>query len=124
MRVRAVLLAAALAAPFTAGAGLVRADILIAVAGPMSTTPLTGRYATFGEELRRGAELAVRDANERGGIDGQKLTLLTGGDAGCDPKVAVEVAEELPGRGSSSSTGTTARAPRSRPRRSTTSGAS
>jgi branched-chain amino acid transport system substrate-binding protein len=99
MRVRAILLAAALVASITAGTGLARADILIAVAGPMSTTPLTGQYATFGEELRRGAELAVRDVNEKGGIDGRKLTLLIGDDAGCDPKTAVEVAGELARQG-------------------------
>ncbi len=60
----------------------------------MSVTPLTGQYATFGEELRRGAEMAVRDINERGGVNGQKLTLLTADDA-CDPELAVEIAEEL-----------------------------
>ena len=73
MRVRAVLLAAALVTPVTAGASPARADILIAVAGPMSVTPLTGQYATFGEELQRGAEMAVRDVNDRGGVNGQPL---------------------------------------------------
>ena len=63
MRVRAVLLAAALATPVTAGAA--RAEILVAVAGPMSVAPATAQYARFGEELQRGADLAVRDANER-----------------------------------------------------------
>ena len=92
MRVRAVLLAAALAIPVTAGTA--RAEILVAVAGPMSVTPLTGQYATFGEELRRGAEMAVRDINARGGVNGQPLRLLTADDA-CDPQLAVEVAEEL-----------------------------
>jgi branched-chain amino acid transport system substrate-binding protein len=94
MRVRAVLLAAALVVPPTAGTGPAWADILIAVAGPLSVTPLTGQYATFGEELVRGAELAVRDVNAGGGINGQKLTLLVADDA-CDPKLAVQVAEEL-----------------------------
>ncbi len=98
MQVRAVLLAAALVLLFTAGAGPMRADILVAVAGPMSVTPLTGQYATFGEELRRGAEMAVRDINARGGVNGQKLTLLTADDA-CDPKLAVEVANELARQG-------------------------
>ena len=60
----------------------------------MSVTPLTGQYATFGEELQRGAEMAVRDVNERGGINGQPLNLLTADDA-CDPELAVQVAEEL-----------------------------
>ena len=33
-------------------------DIVIAVAGPM-----TGQYAAFGEQMKRGAERAVNDAN-------------------------------------------------------------
>ena len=52
MRVRAVLLAAALVAPATVGAGLAWADIPIAAVGPMSVTPLTGQYARFGERGR------------------------------------------------------------------------
>jgi branched-chain amino acid transport system substrate-binding protein len=85
----------------TLGAGVraAPADILIAVAGPLSVTPMTGQYATFGEELQRGAELAVRDVNESGGVNGQKLTLLIADDAGCDPKMAVEVANELARQG-------------------------
>jgi len=47
----------------TAGAtGAARAEIRIAVAGPLSVSPMTAQYATFGEELRRGAELAVRES--------------------------------------------------------------
>jgi len=72
-----------------------RAEIRIAVAGPLSVSPMTAQYATFGEELRRCAELAVRDVNESGGINGQKLTLVIADDGGCDPKMAVEVANEL-----------------------------
>ena len=60
---------------------------------------MTAQYATFGEELRRGAELAVRDVNESGGINGQKLILVIADDAGCDPKMAVEVANELARQG-------------------------
>ena len=79
--------------------GIARADIRIAAVGPMSVSPMTARYAAFGEELQRGAELAVRDINESGGINGQKLTLVIGDDAGCDPKIAVEVANELARQG-------------------------
>src|SRR3954452_14977440 len=91
MQSRAVLLAAVLAA---GGTSVTRADIPIAVVGPMSVTPATGQYARFGEELSRGAELAVRDVNEGGGVGGQKLRLLIADDA-CDPQQAVRVAEEL-----------------------------
>jgi branched-chain amino acid transport system substrate-binding protein len=71
------------------GAGSAMADILIAVAGPM-----TGQYASFGEQMKRGAELAVKDINAKGGVLGQKLALTVGDDA-CDPKQAVAVANKF-----------------------------
>jgi branched-chain amino acid transport system substrate-binding protein len=84
---RAALLAAILlAAP-------ARADIVIAVAGPM-----TGSNAAFGEQFRRGAERAVADLNAKGGVLGQTLRLVTGDDA-CDPKQAVSVANDLASKG-------------------------
>ena len=45
-----------------------KADISIAVAGPM-----TGQYASFGKQMRDGAEMAVKDINAAGGILGQKI---------------------------------------------------
>ena len=68
-------------------------DIVIAVAGPM-----TGQYAAFGEQMRRGAERAVADINAKGGVNGRKLRLEVGDDA-CDPKQAVSVANQLASRG-------------------------
>ena len=65
------------------------ADITIATAGPM-----TGQYASFGEQMRRGAEMAVADINAKGGVMGQKLVLKIGDDA-CDPKQAVAVANKF-----------------------------
>ncbi len=70
-----------------------RADIAIAVAGPM-----TGQYASFGEQMRRGAEMAVKDINTAGGVLGQKLKLVIGDDA-CDPKQAVAVANGFVSKG-------------------------
>jgi branched-chain amino acid transport system substrate-binding protein len=64
-------------------------DIVIASAGPM-----TGQYATFGEQLKRGAEQAVADINAKGGVLGKKLKLEIGDDA-CDPKQAVAAANQL-----------------------------
>ena len=62
--VRGLCVVAALA---TAGSvGTARADVRIAVAGP-----ITGQYAAFGEQMKRGAELAVRDINAKGGVNGQ-----------------------------------------------------
>ncbi len=65
------------------------ADIVIATAGPM-----TGQYASFGEQMRKGAEQAVKDINAAGGVLGQKLVLKIGDDA-CDPKQAVAVANQF-----------------------------
>ncbi|MCS6877209.1 MAG: branched-chain amino acid ABC transporter substrate-binding protein [Geminicoccaceae bacterium] len=70
-------------------AGVARADILIATAGPV-----TGPYASFGEQMKRGAEMAVADINAKGGVLGQKLVLEIGDDA-CDPKQAVAVANHF-----------------------------
>ncbi len=69
------------------------ADIVIATAGPM-----TGQYASFGEQMKAGAEQAVADINAAGGINGEKLVLEVGDDA-CDPKQAVAVANQMVGKG-------------------------
>lgn len=65
------------------------AQIKIGSAGPM-----TGQYAAFGEQLKRGAEMAVSDINAAGGVNGQKLELTVGDDA-CDPKQATAVANKM-----------------------------
>ncbi|WP_309082792.1 branched-chain amino acid ABC transporter substrate-binding protein [Chelativorans sp.] len=69
------------------------ADITIATVGPM-----TGQYASFGAQMRAGAEQAVADINEAGGVNGEMLKLEVGDDA-CDPKQAVAVANQLAGSG-------------------------
>jgi branched-chain amino acid transport system substrate-binding protein len=66
-------------------------DITIGTAGPM-----TGQYASFGQQLKNGADLAVADINAAGGVLGKKLKLEVGDDA-CDPKQARAVAEKLSG---------------------------
>jgi branched-chain amino acid transport system substrate-binding protein len=81
------LLAASAAVALTAGAA--QADMVIATAGPM-----TGQYAAFGEQMKRGAEMAVEDLNEAGGVLGEQLVLEVGDDA-CDPKQAVAVANQM-----------------------------
>jgi branched-chain amino acid transport system substrate-binding protein len=67
--------------------------ILIATAGPM-----TGQYAAFGEQMRLGAEQAVKDINAAGGVLGKKLKLEIGDDQ-CDPKQAVAVANQMVNKG-------------------------
>jgi len=69
------------------------AEIAIAVAGPM-----TGQYASFGEQMRKGVEMAVADLNKAGGLLGQQIRLEVGDDA-CDPKQAVAVANQLASKG-------------------------
>jgi branched-chain amino acid transport system substrate-binding protein len=73
--------------------GAAYADITIATAGPM-----TGQYATFGAQMKAGAEQAVEDLNAAGGVLGQQLLLEIGDDA-CDPKQAVAVANQMAGKG-------------------------
>jgi branched-chain amino acid transport system substrate-binding protein len=75
---------------FTTGGALAQ-DVPVAVVGPM-----TGQYASFGQQLKNGAELAVADINAAGGVLGKKLSLQIGDDA-CDPKQARAVAEKMVG---------------------------
>jgi branched-chain amino acid transport system substrate-binding protein len=65
------------------------AEVLIGVAGPM-----TGKNAWFGEQMQRGAELAVADINAGGGVLGQHVRLITADDF-CDPEQAVAAAKKL-----------------------------
>lgn len=60
--------------------------------------PLTGANATFGAQLKRGAEQAVADINAKGGMNGQKIELVFGDDR-ADPKEGVSVANKFIGEG-------------------------
>ena len=100
--VRTVIVAAAVA---TVGIGIylyaasdsrkptvmAKAEITITTNGPM-----TGQYAAFGEQMKRGAEMAVQDLNAKGGVLGRQVKLLIEDDA-CDPKQAVAVANKSAG---------------------------
>ncbi|HVM83114.1 MAG TPA: branched-chain amino acid ABC transporter substrate-binding protein [Candidatus Binatia bacterium] len=66
--------------------------IVIGVAGPM-----TGDLSAFGQQIRKGAQAAVDDLNAKGGVNGKHLRLVVGDDQ-CDPKQAVEVANDLVGQ--------------------------
>lgn len=68
-------------------------DITIAVAGPM-----TGSVSAFGQQFKNGAEQAIADINEAGGLLGKKLALDVEDDA-CDPKQARSVAEKIADKG-------------------------
>ncbi len=87
-----ILAAAALSVAGAAG-GAARAEVKIATVGP-----ITGQYASFGEQMKRGIEMAVKDLNAQGGVLGQKVELIVEDDA-CDPKQAVAAANKLASQG-------------------------
>jgi branched-chain amino acid transport system substrate-binding protein len=96
--VKSALGTAALAATFAVMAGLAGCgdgtdeDVIpIGVAGP-----LTLQYASFGEQMKQGADLAIADINAAGGVLGKKLKADYGDDA-CDPKQAVAIAGQMVG---------------------------
>jgi branched-chain amino acid transport system substrate-binding protein len=66
-----------------------RAEITLAVIAPKA-----GEYVKEGNELFRGAKLAVKEINDNGGLLGQKLDVLTIDDR-CDDRLAVSTAEML-----------------------------
>lgn len=73
--------------------GVAQADIKIATVGP-----ITGQYASFGEQMQRGLEMAVKDLNAAGGVMGETVVGLVEDDA-CDPKQAVAAANKLVSEG-------------------------
>ena len=82
-----------IASIFLLGSVTAKADIIVASAGPMS-----GQYASFGSQLKAGAEMWTKDVNAKGGINGEKVKLVIGDDA-CDPKQAVAVANKFASQG-------------------------
>ncbi|MGE0716368.1 MAG: branched-chain amino acid ABC transporter substrate-binding protein [Alphaproteobacteria bacterium] len=89
---RLTTLAATLVALAAVSASAAAAEIVIATVGPM-----TGQDAIFGEQLRRGAALAVEAVNAAGGVLGRTVRLEVGDDA-CDPKQAVAEAHRIAAR--------------------------
>jgi branched-chain amino acid transport system substrate-binding protein len=84
-------------------AALTQAVLVVACGGEDSNTtpiavvgPVTGQYASFGQQMTNGADLAVEDINAAGGVLGKQLDLAVGDDA-CDPKQAVAVANQMTG---------------------------
>jgi branched-chain amino acid transport system substrate-binding protein len=64
-------------------------DVVVGMAGP-----ITGSEAIFGEQMVKGAQMAVADINAAGGLLGKKLKLETGDDQ-CEPKQALPVANSF-----------------------------
>ena len=73
------------------GAGAARADVVIGVAVPRS-----GAYVAVGEQVLRGVRAAARDANAKGGLDGQPIVLMADRQtAGGYPKIASVASVDL-----------------------------
>jgi branched-chain amino acid transport system substrate-binding protein len=92
---RSILVAAAAAVASTGivGETVAQAEITVATVGPM-----TGQYAIFGEQMRRGATYMVEQINKAGGINGEEVRLEIGDDV-CDPRQAVAVANQMAAAG-------------------------
>jgi len=86
-KMRALLLACAVAAglvaPATAG------DFVVGVAGPMS-----GPLASAGRQYRAAAELAAKDINASGGLNGDRIVIVTADDE-ATPKGGLAAAKTL-----------------------------
>jgi branched-chain amino acid transport system substrate-binding protein len=73
---------------FAAGAGLAQEPIRIGAINPYS-----GPVALYGDELARGYQIAVDEANAKGGLLGRKVELLRG-DAG-NPQQGIAAVDKL-----------------------------
>src|SRR6266704_3369229 len=84
-------LAAALMIAATAPSALAQAKepILIGVSGP-----LTGQYAQYGAQWKRGFDLAIDEVNAGGGIHGRPLQYIFE-DSQSDPRQTINIARKL-----------------------------
>jgi branched-chain amino acid transport system substrate-binding protein len=87
--VRALLFSLALGGTALAAIGTARAEVLLGVAGP-----LTGQYASLGQQMLVGAQAAVDDINAKGGIEGQNVRVIALDDR-CDNRQAEMVAQKF-----------------------------
>lgn len=83
------LLAALVGAAFCTSAAAQTGPIKIGV-----VTPLSGTYASIGQQVKWGIELATKEVNAAGGIMGRKIELLFE-DEEANPAVATQKAEKL-----------------------------
>jgi ABC-type branched-subunit amino acid transport system substrate-binding protein len=64
-------------------------EILIGV-----PVPISGDYASAGEDILHGAELSAKKINDAGGIDGKKIKIVSQDDA-CSAQTAAQAAQKL-----------------------------
>jgi branched-chain amino acid transport system substrate-binding protein len=86
---RRALLATAAALPVAARAQTSGEPVMVGVSGP-----LTGQYAQYGADWKRGFDLAVDEVNASGGIGGRPLA-YTFEDTQADPRQAVAIAQKF-----------------------------
>lgn len=56
--------------------------------------PVTGNLAEYGKAFQAAAEIACKDINEAGGINGREITFVVG-DSKSDPKESTETARKM-----------------------------
>lgn len=83
------LLSAVAATALLAFGGSAWAEVVVAVAGP-----ITGPNAAFGAQLQKGAEQAAADINAAGGMNGEQIRIVVGDDVS-DPKQGISVANKF-----------------------------
>lgn len=71
------------------GSGSSSGEIVIGVAQPLS-----GPVASAGTAVSQGAEIATKEINDAGGVDGRKIKLVVGDDAN-DPATCVNIAQRF-----------------------------
>jgi branched-chain amino acid transport system substrate-binding protein len=86
---RKSLLSAVAATALMAFSSSAWAEVVIAVAGP-----ITGPNAAFGAQLQKGAEQAAADINAAGGMNGEQIRIVIGDDVS-DPKQGISVANKF-----------------------------
>ena len=91
-KIFAIALAAMMITVMFAGCGNSGSDDASFVIGGVG--PLTGDYATYGISVKQGAELAVKEINEAGGINGVQIEFLFEDDQ-VDAEMAVNAYNKL-----------------------------
>ena len=76
--------------------------------------PLTGKWASEGQDMKNIVSLLVDETNAKGGINGSKVELVVEDDAG-DPRTAALAAQKLASAGVVAVIGTYGSADRSHP---------
>lgn len=96
MKITSLALALVCAAGVATGCGGTKGDPKTLVIG--GTGPLTGEYASYGNSVKNGAEIAVEEINAAGGINGIKFEVKFEDDQG-DPQTAVNAYSTLVDKG-------------------------